>query len=361
MMRTLKETVMVLLLLGIGGLFAQEEAATLPNGFKAAIPKQVKVIIADVGTIDTVANTDKWLGEQLQPKQNIETKPVLEPGAMAVDPHLRAEYFRWNMRTKQIEYSRASQQLVAENAENARILRSLRTRTLADANTRNIILCKDFIQAALSRKYRNLIQVVDRGNVDMGIVEQTLQGKGDNVAVASGSCIVTVVMGDLETNSRTVTVNAKGTQLKTTTYRQPYTGKVRDLQGNVLIAFDGVAELNQNQNNVVKSELPNPTRELMQKACEKIADEIAGYFVVQLKFAIKGPKGDGDFDVDEATVLLDGKAIDIESPVYVIAAEHEVMAMMNGYKKIQRVIGLSDTVQGAPKIIKLNFKKAEEE
>lgn len=359
MMKTLKEAVMILLLLGMGVMFAQEEGGMLPPEVKNSIPKMVKVIIADVGTIDTVANTDKWLGDQLQPKQNIEAKPVLEPGAMAVDPHLRAEYFRWNMRTKQMEYCRNARQINEENAENIKILRTLRTRTLIDSNTRNVILCKDFIQAALSRKYRNLIQVVDRGNADMGIVEQTLQGKEENVIVASGSCIVTVIMGDLETSSRTVTVNAKGTQTKKTTYRQPYTGKVRDLQGNVLIAFDDVAELTQNQNNVVKSELANPTRELMKKACEKIADEIGGYFVTQLKFAIKGPKGDDDFDADDATVLLDGREVDVDTPVYVIAAEHEVTAMMDGYKKIQRVISLSDTVPGAPKTIKLNFKKAE--
>jgi len=355
MERKMKSAALVLSFMSMMA-FAQEEIATLPAAAKAAMPKKINVIIADVGTINSVANTEKWLAEQLQPSQNIESKPMLEPGASAIDSHLVAEFFRWNMKTKQMEYAKASREIEKENAEKLRILRYLRTSTLSDVNQRNVILCKDFIQAALSRKYSKFIQIVDRGNVDMGIVEQTLQGKGENVAVSSGNCIVTVVMGDLETSSSTVTINSKGTKLKTTVYKQPYTGKLRDLQGNVLIAFDGVAELNKNQNNVVKSELANPTRELMQNACRKIADEIGMYFIKELKFKVKGPQGDDNFDADEVVVLLDGKTIDLDSPVYVIATEHEITAKASGYNKIQRIIGLSD-VEGASKIVKLNFKK----
>ena len=353
MKNTLKNAAYLLSFVSIVA-FGQSTMNTMPSNAKAAIPKKINVIIADVGTINSIASTEKWLGENLQPKQNIEAMPMVDPGA---DSRFEAECLRWNMRTRQIEYCRSVNDIRDENAKNARILDDLRRRTLIDANKRNVILCKDFIQAALDRKYRQFIQIVDRGNVDMGLVEQTLQGKEDNIAVSSGNCIVTVVMGDLERSSRTVTVNGKGTQLKTTVFKQPYTGKLRDLEGNVLIAFDGIAELTKNQNNVVKSEYANPTRELMQSACSKIADEIGAYFVKELRFAVKGPKGDDDFDEEEVTVLLDGKSIELDSPVYVIAAEHEINAKASGYNTIQRIVSLAE-MDDEEKLIKLNFKRS---
>jgi len=327
----------------------------LPEGVNTFIPEKIHVLIADVGTIDSVSATDKWLGEQLQPKQNLDSLPVLEAGAMSVDPNLRAEHFRWNMHTRQMEYSRQSRQIQEENAELIRLLRNLRTRTISDANQRNVILCKDFIQASLGRKYRRFFNIVDRGNVDMGIVEKELQGKGDGV-MASATCIVTVVMGDLETDSRTIPVNSKGTLIKRTTYRQPYTGKLRDLEGNVLLAFDGQAESTFSQNSVIKAENANPTRQLMQNACAKIADELAGYFLTELKFAVKGPKGDQEFDADDVFLKIDGKPADFDNKVFVLAAEHEIEASTEGYQTIRKVISTKDN-DGESQTVKLNFKK----
>ena len=222
------------------------------------------------------------------------------------------------------------------------------------ANNPNVIICKDFIQAALDRKYRKFFQVIDRGNIDMGMVEQALQGKAE--AIGTANCIVTVVMGDLETSSNTVTLNGKGNKIKNILYKQPYTGKIRDLSGNVLLAFDGLAEHRITQNNVVKTELSDPRRELMQKACAKIADEIGLYFTKEIKFAVKGPKGDDKFDADDVTVTIDGNEVNIDAPIYAIACEHEIQATVSGYKKIQRVISLSEGGEDA-RVVKLNFKK----
>ena len=109
----------------------------------------------------------------------------------------------------------------------------------------------------------------------------------------------------------------------------------------------------------MKSELANPTRELFQKACEEIADEIGRYFVKEIKFAVKGPNGDEDFDADDVTIKVDGKTIDVDSPVRVIVSEHEIVAYIDGYKKIQRIIEITedDAESKEPKVIKLNFKK----
>lgn len=333
----------------------------LPEAVTKAIPRKITVLIADVGTIDSVAQVDKWLGENLKPKQNINTMPAPDAGVMATDPKMKAAYFRWNMKTKQMEYARESREIQKENAENMKILRNIRLNTQSNANVRNVLLCKDWIQADLSSKYRKFIQVIDRGNIDQAMVEKAIRGDSDEEIneMAGAACTVTITMGDLEQNSRTIPVNAKGTKVKKTKFKQSYTGKLRDCSGNVLIAFDGISEIEQNQNNVIKSEFANPSRELMRKACHEIAKQIGDYFVTELKFKIKGPKSMADFDPEDVTVYIDGKAIDIDGKVCLIKSVHNLVAFVDGCKKIERIIDLSDVEPGAQRQIKLNFKKEE--
>ena len=114
----------------------------------------------------------------------------------------------------------------------------------------------------------------------------------------------------------TITVNAKGTKVKVTTFTQPYVGKVRDLQGNVLLAFKGTAEWSSRVNNVVASEVSDPARKLVDAVCEKIADEVVAFFTTELNFKVKTPAGT---DEDEVTVLVDGKNVDVEEPTRVLA------------------------------------------
>lgn len=314
-------------------------------------PKQLRLMVASFGTIESMTQVDKWLGEQLQPQTNLEKPPTLSEGDKLARPDLESEVVRLNWNTRKMEYIRTTSRVEEENAANMRLLRQLRTKILTDAATRYVPLAKDYLQAALSRRAGKLLQVIDRSNADMGMVEQAINGK-DASAVVGATCILTAALGDREEDAKTITVNAKGTKVKITTFTQPYVGKVRDLQGNVLLAFKGTAEWSSRVNNVVASEVSDPARKLVDAVCEKIADEVVAFFTTELNFKVKTPAGT---DEDEVTVLVDGKNVDVEEPTRVLAVEHAVVATLDGCKPVKRIVVIDEATPS--KTVKLVFKK----
>ena len=189
----------------------------------------------------------------------------------------------------------------------------------------------------------------------MNLVEQGLSGDNSS-ALAGATCILTAAMGDREVDSRTITVDGKGTKVKMTTYSQPYVGKVRDLQGNVLFAFKGTSEWSSKVNSVVKSEVSDPQRKLVEKACEQIADKLLDFFTCRLSFKIKAPKG---LDADDATVKIDGKTVDAADEVRVLKVEHALVATLDECKAVRRLLEFDEG--DSEKTVKLVFKKPEAE
>ena len=334
----------------------QSDLLELPNAVVSdfvakAGPKQLRLMVASFGTIESMTQVDKWLGEQLQPQTNLEKPPTLSEGDKLARPDLESEVVRLNWNTRKMEYIRTTSRVEEENAANMRLLRQLRTKILTDAATRYVPLAKDYLQAALSRRAGKLLQVIDRSNADMGMVEQAINGK-DASAVVGATCILTAALGDREEDAKTITVNAKGTKVKVTTFTQPYVGKVRDLQGNVLLAFKGTATWSSRVNNVVASEVSDPARKLVDAVCEKIADEVVAFFTTELNFKVKTPAGT---DEDEVTVLVDGKNVDVEEPTRVLAVEHAVVATLDGCKPVKRIVVIDEATPS--KTVKLVFKK----
>jgi len=317
-------------------------------------PKKLRLMVAGFGTVESMVQVDKWLGEQLQPQQSLAKPPTLSDADKVKDPALDRDIVRFNWQTRKVEYIREVDEVQAENLRNKRLLQELRMKVLTDASQRYTPLAKDYLQASLAEK-GSLIQVVDRSNADMNLVEQGLNGDNSS-AIAGATCILTAAMGDREEDSRTITVNGKGTQVKVTTYTQPYVGKVRDLQGNVLFAFKGTSEWTSKVNSVVRSEVSDPARKLVEKACEQIAEKLLDFFTCKLSFKVKAPSG---IDADDATVKVDGKTVDADESVRVLKVEHAVVATLDGCKSIRKVIELDES--DGDKTVKLVFKKPEPE
>lgn len=329
---------------GAEGLTEAQEAVA------KAGPKKLRLMVAGFGTIESMVQVDKWLGEQMPEQNNSATPPTLSQADKIKDPALDREVVRFNWHSRKMEYIRETDMVQQENLRNRRLLNELRMKVLTDASQRYVPLAKDYLQAALSEK-GSLIQVIDRSNADMNMVEQGLNGDNSS-ALAGATCILTAAMGDREEESRTITVNGKGTKVKTTTYTQPYVGKVRDLQGNVLFAFKGTSEWSTKVNNIVKSELSDPSRKLIESACEQIADKVLGFFTCKLSFKIKTPKG---IDADDATVKIDGKTVDSDDSVRVLKIEHALVATLDGCKPVRKVIEMDEA--DGDKTIKIVFKK----
>ena len=337
-----------------GGAVAAEELTEAQEAVAKAGPKKLRLMVAGFGTIESMVQVDKWLGEQLQPQKNLEKPPTLDQGEKIQVAEVHNYIIRANWNTRKMEYIEDANQIRTQNERDRMTLSSLRTKVLTDVTQRYTPLAKDYLQAALSEK-GSLIQVIDRSNADMNLVEQGLNGDNSS-ALAGATCILTAAMGDREEDSRTITVNGKGTKVKMTTYTQPYVGKVRDLQGNVLFAFKGTSEWCSKVNNVVSSEVSDPARKLVEKACEEIAEKLLDFFTCKLSFKVKAPKG---LDADDATVKLDGKKVDADEPVRVLKIEHAVVATLDGCKSIRKIVELDES--DSDKTVKLVFKKPEAE
>ncbi|MBQ1345402.1 MAG: hypothetical protein IIY62_03470 [Kiritimatiellae bacterium] len=332
---------------------APADEASAAAAAKAA-PKDMKLMIAGFGTIESMTKVEEWLGEQLHPVQKLDAPPTLSEGDKGKDPCLDRAIVRLNWQTRKLEYLRNVSEIDRENAENRRLLNSLRMKVLANDATRYVPLAKDYLQASLSRKAGPLVKVIDRSNADMAAVEKEFAGEGAG-SFAGAGCILTAVMGDREEDSKTIPVNAR-VKVRRTTYTQPYTFKVRDLRGNVLLADKGTATWEKEENTVVKSETSDPARKLVEAACDQIADAVTKYFTVRMAFKVKAPEGK---DADDADVKVDGKTVpDVDGGMRVLAVEHSILATLDGCRPINRSIAVDDVSTGKV-VVKLAFKADE--
>lgn len=315
-----------------------------------AAPREMKLMIASFGTINSQAEVEKWLGDQLRSTENLEQLPTLSDADKIANPQMAAVVARANWNTRKLEYMRTSREIQRENARRMKIMTNLKTSMLSDAAQRYTQLGREYLQSRLSRKAGRLIKVVDRGNMTIQQTEKAI--KGQSADMQNGAdCILSVVMGDREEDSKTIPIDNLGTKVKRTTYTAPYVGKIRDLDGNVLLSFDGTAEWRCSQDNVVKSTIADPARKLMEAVCDKIADEVIAYFTTELKFKVKAPKG---MDEDDAEIYVDGREVDVDG-TRVLAFEHVVKAELDGCKTFKRIVEIeSDTPS---KTVRIKFKK----
>ena len=331
------------------GAFGDTEASAGQEAIAKAAPREMKLMIASFGTINSQAEVEKWLGDQLRPNENLEQPPTLSEADKVANPQMASVVVRANWNTKKLEYMRVSREMQDENARRARMLANLKTAMLSEASQRYTALGREYLQSRIRKQAGNLIKIVDRGNMQIQQTEKAIAGKGADM-VNGADCILSVVMGDREEDAQTIPIDNQGTKVKRTTYTAPYVGKIRDLDGNVLLAFDGTAEWRSTQDNVVKSQIADPARKLMEVVCDRIAKEVVAYFTTELKFKIKVP---GGMDEDDVEVFVDGKDVPTEG-TRVLALEHVVKGQLEGCKPVRRVIEIGNDT---PRMtVKLNFK-----
>ena len=313
-------------------------------------PNNVKIMVASFGTINSQAEVESWLADQLRPNNNISSSASLTAAEKLADPQLASEVMYVNWKDRRLEYVRNNEAILAENARRARVMMALKTHMLSDDALRYTQLGRDYLQSKISRKCGKLISVVDRGNMTIQQTEKQIAGNSPD-SIAFADCVLSVVMGDREMDSKEIPIDNVGTIVKRTTYRQPYVGKIRDLSGNMILAFDGVAEIKKTQDNIVKSSTSDPARQLVESACEHIADEISGYFTTEVKFKIKVPDG---MDKDDVEIYIDGREVDVEG-TRVLSFDHKVKGVLDGCGEITKDVSIADG--DGVKTVKMNFKK----
>lgn len=137
--------------------------------------------------------------------------------------------------------------------------------TPTESLRRSLALGKDYLTSRLYRQGGAFITMIDSADKACGNVEYR----------------ISVTLGNLERNSRTVQMGM-GVVARQEVYSQPYVGKICNREGKVLFAFDGTAEWKERSINMMERvELPDPSRQLLETACEKIAAEVVAFFTTR--------------------------------------------------------------------------------
>ena len=137
--------------------------------------------------------------------------------------------------------------------------------TPTESLRRSLALGKEYLTSRLYRQGGAFIAIVDSEDKACGNVEYR----------------ISVTLGNLEEEKRTVPIDNVGTRIQNIVYSQPYVGKICNCEGKVLFAFDGTAEWKERSTNMERVELPDPSRQLLETACEKIAAEVVAFFTTR--------------------------------------------------------------------------------
>ena len=231
---------------------AQEASAPQAQGESAQ--REVRLAVCAFGTAETVTPIEEWLGKTIHPGQYAAGLPSLPQLGENKEHNAGSVKVEWS--SAKLEITRETDMIQAENQRNRKLLNEIRLKVLNDPSRRYVPLAGDYLEAALFERSAGAVRLVALEKAD------------------ANTRLVTVSLGDRETESRVVDVNGSGAKAGVRTFRQPYVGKVRDLSGNTLLAFSGVGECSETANSVVSTTNADPQRKLIEDVCRQIADKI---------------------------------------------------------------------------------------
>ena len=234
---------------------AQESEIEQEN---AAQPQQreVRLAVCAFGTAETMTPVEEWLGKTIHPGQYAAGLPSLPQLGENKEHNAGSVNIEWSSR--KLEVTRETDMIQAENQRNRKLLNDIRLKVLNDPSRRYVPLAAGYLESALFSASKGAIKMVDLEKAD------------------GATRLITVSLGDREEDSKVVDVNDSGAKAGVRAFRQPYVGKVRDLNGNILLAFDGVGECSETANSVVSTTTADPQRKLIEDVCRQIAAKIVG-------------------------------------------------------------------------------------
>ena len=231
---------------------AQDEAASQLE--ESSAPREVRLAVCAFGTAETLTPVEEWLGKTIVPGQYAAGLPSLGQLGEAKEHNASSINVQWA--TLKVEETHETDMITAENQRNRELLNKIRMRVLEDPSRRYVPLADGYLESALFSAAKGRIRLVSLDKAD------------------AATRLVTVALGDRESESSVVSVNDGGAKVSTTVHRQPYVGKVRDLNGNVLLAFDGTGEVSEKSGSVVTKTSADPQRRLIEDVCRQIAAKI---------------------------------------------------------------------------------------
>jgi len=223
---------------------------------------------------------------------------------------------------------------------------------------RNLILMRDWFAGSLGA-YTDIFLCVFRVD-DQAAQQEKFFTDMDALDVEKSVYFVKLVVNDPQQSTKTIRTNG-GNTLTKTSLSQLITVHVQDLRN--VMAFTKNVEVSEDSGSssvVITGGSDDALGKVLRKCLDEVAKEMAEHFSVKLTLKLKGPKGDAEFDPDDATVTLDGKEVSLDEPITCAKTKHTVKVEMEGYETLTRIFDFSDEKGAVAKTLTLKQKKAEE-
>ncbi len=320
----------------------QENKFEIPQN---SVPGKVCILVADVGTIDTVAKTEEFLTRI----KEFNTDDIPRPSAAdkAANPSVGKQEVTISLNDNIRKYNEREREIAMRNRRMELVLEQLRSSILG-SNKRDIVVAKNYMQTYL-QPYSEFIQVIDRANSSLSEVEKAIGGN-DQQDVASACMFITVIMQDLREETKTVQVG--NTMVKRTWYTQKAVSNLRDFNGNIVYACNVVARASRRDTGASTTTGVNPASDFMEEVLKQVADKVAKHLLCTVNIECIGPKNDDEFDEDEVILMLDGN--DFSSGDMVLTGKHVLEANADGYMPVKKTLKLK---KGGEQTVKLKFKQ----
>ena len=216
--------------------------------------REVRLAICGFGTAETMTPVEEWLGKTIHPGQYAAGLPALQQLGENKEHNSGSVGISWS--TAKLEVTHETDMIQAENQRNRELLNAIRLKMLNDPSRRYVPLAGDYLGTDLFEVARGAIRIVPLEKAD------------------AATRLVTVSLGDREEGSKSVAVNSSGVNVGSKVYQQPFVAKVRDLDGNTLLAFSGVGTCTETSSGIVAVSTADPQRKLIEDVCRQIAARI---------------------------------------------------------------------------------------
>lgn len=266
------------------------------------VPSKINMLLVDVGTIDTVAKTEKFMAAQ--DKVLLKSPPKPSAAENFVDPDVQKRSVTLNWITGVAEYMADKKRVDEENARRRKILEGLRNGIQGTSENRMVVVAKDYLASGLE-EYSDYITVVDRSDASLQEVEKAIANK-DQEEVAPATLFLSVTLGDIVKTSKTVPLG--DTLVQKSTYTRKATAKVSDFNNVRVFSCDVTAksELRRTASVAMSGQEDEIANKLIEDAMRQIAKKVGEKFVKEFVVKVSIPKKwQDDISPDSVELYLD--------------------------------------------------------
>lgn len=214
---------------------------------------------------------------------------------------------------------------------------------------RTLSMCRDWLASAFTDY--EVFTVISRADDGEAFLEANNSEK-DPLDLKNATFFIKAALADPHTSERSWTTSG-GNNVTKHTYTQTITVQLQDMKNQIVFSKDYEMEESWGSSDVgVSSGMDDRMGKVIRKAFKAAAKDIAGKYTRDVKIKIQGPKGDKDFDADDAEVTIDGEDVDVDDEINLTLGEHKIVVDMDGYTQKTKP---EQVIKGKTSVVKIKM------